>query len=90
MMRITGTCMTRFRKAVRLFKRWVQWYGRLRTLPLYEYHAYTKLSTIIDWENNRFIMRYGYDDDTDDVWRDRNRVVLRHGIELETASETEE
>ena len=89
MMRITG--MTRFRKAVRRFKRWVQWYGRLRTLPLYEiyeYHTYTKLSTIIEWENNRFIMRYGNDDDN--VWRDRNRVVLRHGIETETASETEE
>ena len=33
-------------------------------------------------------MRYGNDDDN--VWRDRNRVVLRHGIETETASETEE
>jgi len=76
MMRIKG--VTRFRKAVRRFNRWVQWHGILRTLPLYEYHTYTKLRTIIEWENNRFIMRYGNDD------------VLRHGIEIETASETEE
>ena len=48
--------VTRFGKAVRRFKRWIQRYGRLRTLPLCEYHKYTKLSTIIGWERNRFII----------------------------------
>ena len=41
---------------------------------------------------NRLIFRSGGDDDTDyTIWRDRNRVVVRDGIEIEmeTASETE-
>ena len=63
MMRIKG--MTRFRKAASRFKKLVQWYGRLGTLPLYEYHKCTKLSTIIEWEKNRFILKYGGDDDDD-------------------------
>lgn len=34
-------------------------------------------------------MRYWYDDDSDieNVWRDRNRVVVRDGVEIETVGE---
>jgi len=39
---------------------------------------------------NRLILRYGGDHDVDYVWRDRNRVVIRDGIEMETASKTED